>query len=226
MLRAAQNDPSPWLIAFWEHTGIHYQRFVGILAQREAYKKTLGPTLAEQMQDPLFLKSLGPAKPFFAKMQTSFEFARKPWGAAGVFAMCTQCQEPVCEGKTRCELHLRLSNEAVKRSLARKRLEYPTLCLNCGNPASDGKRRWDLHLRLAREDYARKRLERPSTCLNCGNPASEGKTRCELHLRLTREAYRRWWMRNKANEQKTTPVRRPASSVWPMPQVSAAGRPA
>jgi hypothetical protein len=110
----------------------------------------LGPTLAEQLQDPTFLKSLSPAKPFFSRLQTRLKL-----GPEAGFIMCTECQEPVCEGKTRCELHLRLSNEAVKRSSARKRLEHPTLCLNCGNPASEGKRRCELHLRLAREDSRR-----------------------------------------------------------------------
>ncbi len=60
ILEAEQGNPDPWRAAFWKYMGITPEKWQGIYAEREAYEKTLGPTLAEQLKDPLFLASLEP----------------------------------------------------------------------------------------------------------------------------------------------------------------------
>lgn len=60
LLQVEAGNPDPWRFAFWTYMGIVYEKWVGIYAEREAYQKTLGPTLTEQLKDPLFLATLDP----------------------------------------------------------------------------------------------------------------------------------------------------------------------
>ena len=76
VLEADRGNPDPWLWAFWKYMGLHYHKWIGIIAEREAYKKLLGPTLAEQLQDPLFLATLEPiARPFYWDPQMKLDFS-------------------------------------------------------------------------------------------------------------------------------------------------------
>jgi len=58
LLNLATGKADPWRLAFWSYMGIVPEKWVGIQAEREAYVRSLGPSLAEQLQDPTFLASL------------------------------------------------------------------------------------------------------------------------------------------------------------------------
>ena len=77
VLEAGRGNPNPWLWAFWKHMGMYYHKYIGIIAEREAYRKLLGPTLEEQLRDPLFLATLEPlARPFYWQPQMKLDFSR------------------------------------------------------------------------------------------------------------------------------------------------------
>jgi hypothetical protein len=50
----------PWRYAFWIYMGTRFEKWQGVPAKRQAYEKLLGPTLAEELQNPVFLASLDP----------------------------------------------------------------------------------------------------------------------------------------------------------------------
>jgi hypothetical protein len=75
ILEAERGTPDPWGMAFWKYMSIPYPKYLGILAEREAYKRSLGPTLADQLQDPTFLATIRrEARPFYSRLQMSFDF--------------------------------------------------------------------------------------------------------------------------------------------------------
>jgi len=79
LLNVERGQADPWGFAFWTYLGISYPKYLGILAERQAYEKTLGPTLADQLQDPTFLATLEPVcRPFYAVPQMDFGFASQP----------------------------------------------------------------------------------------------------------------------------------------------------
>jgi hypothetical protein len=55
LLNVERGQADPWGFAFWSYIGITYPKYLGILAERQAYERSLGPTLADQLQDPAFL---------------------------------------------------------------------------------------------------------------------------------------------------------------------------
>jgi len=78
VLELDKGNPDPWRSAFWQYMGITPEKWAGIYAEREAYKKTLGPSLAEQLQDPAFLASLEPlvrASLFASEPQMRIKFS-------------------------------------------------------------------------------------------------------------------------------------------------------
>jgi hypothetical protein len=60
ILELQRGTPDPWRLAFWKYMGVPFEKWRAVQAEREAYQRTLGPTLAEQLNDPLFLSSLEP----------------------------------------------------------------------------------------------------------------------------------------------------------------------
>jgi hypothetical protein len=60
ILNVDSGKSDAWRLAFREYMGMTPEKWQGIRAEREAYQKTLGPTLAEQLKDPIFLASLDP----------------------------------------------------------------------------------------------------------------------------------------------------------------------
>lgn len=79
ILNVEREQADPWGFAFWTYLGITYPKYLGILAERQAYERSLGPTLAEQLQDPTFLATLDPVcRPFYVTLQTKFDFAIPP----------------------------------------------------------------------------------------------------------------------------------------------------
>ena len=58
LLQVEAGNPDPWRFAFWSYMGITPEKWQGIRAEREAFEKTLGPTLAEELENSLFLLML------------------------------------------------------------------------------------------------------------------------------------------------------------------------
>jgi hypothetical protein len=70
ILNVERGQSDPWRFAFWTYMGITPEKWLGIQAEREAYSRSMGPNLAEQLQDPTFLASLD------AEVRTSLLTAR------------------------------------------------------------------------------------------------------------------------------------------------------
>lgn len=76
VLEAETGNPDPWRTAFWNYLGLSPEKFLGILAEREAFAKTLGKTLAQELENPAFLQSLSAdARPFYAFPQIKLDFS-------------------------------------------------------------------------------------------------------------------------------------------------------
>ena len=85
LLQLEAGNPDPWRFAFWTYIGITPEKWQGIRAEREAFEKTLGPTLAEEMENPLFLSSLDSlvlAQLQAKRPQARFAFSPKERGIA------------------------------------------------------------------------------------------------------------------------------------------------
>ena len=85
LLQLEAGNPDPWRFAFWSYMGITPEKWQGIRAEREAFEKTLGPTLAEEMENPLFLSSLDSlvlAQLQAKRPQSRFAFSPKERGIA------------------------------------------------------------------------------------------------------------------------------------------------
>ena len=81
LIEVEKGNPDPWRYAFWKYMGIPYEKWQGIYAEREAYERLLGPTLAEELENPLFLASLEPlvrASLFKAAEQMRLDFNAPP----------------------------------------------------------------------------------------------------------------------------------------------------
>lgn len=79
VLEVEAGNPDPWRTAFWNYLGLSPEKFQGILAEREAFGKTLGKTLAQELENPAFLKSLSAeARPFYAFPQMKLDFSVLP----------------------------------------------------------------------------------------------------------------------------------------------------
>lgn len=75
ILEVLAGNPDPWHLAFWKYLGINYEKYLGILAEREAFARRLGKTLTQELEDPAFLKSLDAvARPFYADLQMKLDF--------------------------------------------------------------------------------------------------------------------------------------------------------
>ena len=92
-------------------------KYTGIIVEREAYKQLLGPTLADQLQHPLFLATLEPiARPFywwpsFSRSMTQFILAMVRAGAAragGPGGVVVSCSQTIAELRTVLLVHLDL----------------------------------------------------------------------------------------------------------------------
>lgn len=76
VLEVEAGNLDPWRTAFWNYLGLSPEKFLGILAEREAFAKTLGKTLAQELENPAFLQSLSAeARPFYAFPQIKLDFS-------------------------------------------------------------------------------------------------------------------------------------------------------
>jgi hypothetical protein len=81
ILQIEAENPDPWRFAFWTYMGITPEKWQGIRAEREAFEKTLGPTLAEELENPLFIGSLDAlvlAELHAARPQMRLDFSPSP----------------------------------------------------------------------------------------------------------------------------------------------------
>lgn len=79
LLNVERGQADPWRFAFWTYMGITPEKWLGIRAEREAYERTLGPTLADQLQDPTFLSTLDPfARQFYLRPHQISMFPPQP----------------------------------------------------------------------------------------------------------------------------------------------------
>lgn len=85
LLQMEAGNPDPWRFAFWTYMGITPEKWQGIRAEREAFERTLGPTLAAELENPLFLESLDSlllAQMHAKRPQARFCFSPKEEGVA------------------------------------------------------------------------------------------------------------------------------------------------